>query len=146
MADDSEVLPDTKNATWKNDKTRFGYKFLQKFGWSEEKGLGKNESGITESLQVKKKQDNEGLGMEKDSDGAGAKGWNQTTKGFNEVLDALKDEYSSKSKKDKKNKKDKKEKKEKTASSAPPLIKVGMKYVKSDLIFQYYISYSTMTL
>ena len=81
MGDSSEVLPDTKNAAWKNDKSRFGYKFLQKFGWSEEKGLGKNETGIVESLQVKKKQDAAGLGMEKDADGSGAKGWNETTRG-----------------------------------------------------------------
>ena len=78
-------LPDTKNATWKNDKTRFGYKFLSKFGWSEEKGLGKDETGMTTSVAVTKREEELGLGAEKASDGAGARGWGETTTGFNEL-------------------------------------------------------------
>ena len=103
------TLPDTKNATWKNDKTRFGYKMLQKFGWTEEKGLGKDESGSTTNIAVTKREDALGLGAEKMTDGAGAIGWNETTTGFNAILDALKSEYGT-SKKSKKDKKDKKEK------------------------------------
>jgi hypothetical protein len=33
------VLIDTKNQTWKDDKTRFGFKMLQKMGWKEDKGV-----------------------------------------------------------------------------------------------------------
>ena len=102
-----EQLPDTSNTTWKNDKSRFGYKFLSKFGWSEEKGLGKNETGITSAVKIKRREDEVGLGMEKLTDGAGNRGWNQTTNGFNSVLASLKSEYGS-PKKAKKIKKDKK--------------------------------------
>ena len=105
-----EQLPDTSNTTWKNDKSRFGYKFLSKFGWSEEKGLGKNETGITSAVKIKRREDELGLGMEKMTDGAGNKGWNETTNGFNAVLESLKSEYGSKDgdKSSKKAKKDKK--------------------------------------
>jgi Pin2-interacting protein X1 len=108
-------LPDTKNATWKNDKTRFGYKFLSKFGWSDEKGLGKDESGTTSSIAVSKREDSLGLGAEKVTDGAGAKGWSETQKGFNAILESLKSEYGdSKSKKAKRAKDKKNKEKEKT--------------------------------
>ena len=103
---DDEQLPDTSNTTWKNDKSRFGYKFLSKFGWSEEKGLGKNETGIISAVKIKRREDEVGLGMEKLTDGAGNRGWNQTTNGFNSVLASLKSEYGSQ-KKVKKSKKDK---------------------------------------
>ncbi len=102
------ALPDTKNATWKNDKTRFGYKFLEKFGWSEEKGLGKDESGSTASIGVHKREDGIGLGSEKNTDGAGSKGWGETTRGFNDILQQLNSEFGTKKSKSKKNKKEKK--------------------------------------
>ena len=35
---------------------------LQKFGWTQGKGLGKNEQGQTAHIKVKQKQDNLGLG------------------------------------------------------------------------------------
>ena len=90
-----EDLPDTSNTTWKNDKSRFGYKFLSKFGWKEDKGLGKDETGIVSAVKIKRREDEVGLGMEKLTDGAGNRGWNQTTTGFNAVLDSLKSEYGS---------------------------------------------------
>ena len=125
-------LPDTKNATWKNDKSRFGYKFLQKFGWSEEKGLGKDESGMTSSISVSKREDSLGLGAEKLTDGAGAKGWGETQSGFNSILEALKGEYGESKSKKKMREKDLKKKKKSESSSDnvvddEPKITVGMK-------------------
>ena len=116
MTKQTDDLPDVQNATWKNDKKRFGYKFLSKFGWNEEKGLGKNETGITSAVKIKRREDELGLGMEKLTDGAGNKGWNQTTNGFNSVLESLKSEYGNKNSADKKAKKDKKDKKVKSVS------------------------------
>ena len=62
---DDLVLEDTKNKAWKNDKSRFGFKMLQKMGWKEDKGLGKNDSGSVASIKVSKRAEGLGLGMEK---------------------------------------------------------------------------------
>ena len=125
-----QPLPDTLNATWKNDKNRFGYKFLAKFGWDDKKGLGKDETGITQAVTLKRREDEIGLGMEKMTDGAGNKGWNQTTNGFNSVLASLKSEYGGG--KEKKAKKEKKEKKDRAEN-----LSVGIKYVTFTFTFTF---------
>eukprot|EP01039_Chlorochromonas_danica_P010054 gene10054-11125_t len=112
-------LEDTLNSHWKKNKSGFGYRMLQKMGWSEDKGLGKDGSGMTSHLKMKKRDVGLGLGMEGVvDDTVGSKAWSSTVTSFNSVLDILKnnyrkdvsDEESSKNKK-KKNKKEKKEKK-----------------------------------
>lgn len=80
-------LNDTLNRAWKDDKTGFGFRMLQKMGWKEDKGLGKNEEGMVDSVKVKRRGDNEGLGTTKDQ--AGANGWTKTVSGFSAVLDML---------------------------------------------------------
>lgn len=92
-------LVDTLNSKWKNDKSAFGFKMLQKMGWKEEEGLGKNATGITSNIKVKRREDGLGLGMESLTDDAGNKGWNSTATSFNEVLDLLKSQYGSSKKK-----------------------------------------------
>jgi Pin2-interacting protein X1 len=114
-------LKDTLNSTWKNDKSGFGYKMLQKMGWKEDVGLGKNATGITSNIKLKRREEGLGLGMEKQTDGAGNKGWSQTTSSFNDVLALLKDSYG----KAKASKKSKKEKEKLPKSSTS--ISVGMK-------------------
>ncbi|CAL1262262.1 unnamed protein product [Larinioides sclopetarius] len=49
---------------WRKDENRFGHKFLSKFGWSQGKGLGKNEDGIAENLKVRIKLGNTGVGWD----------------------------------------------------------------------------------
>jgi hypothetical protein len=45
---------DPNNKHWVNDKSKFGYKMLLKMGWSEGKGLGSQEQGMTENItQIK---------------------------------------------------------------------------------------------
>jgi|JI61114C2RNA_FD_contig_51_3886397_length_421_multi_6_in_0_out_0_2 Pin2-interacting protein X1 len=39
-------------------------KMLKKMGWTEGKGLGKGESGITDCVQQKRREDGLGLGQE----------------------------------------------------------------------------------
>jgi Pin2-interacting protein X1 len=116
------ALKDTLNATWKDDKSRFGFKMLQKMGWREDKGLGKHEDGIVSSVKVSKREDGLGLGMEKTSDGAGSLGWNATASSFNAVLQVLNESYGTN--------KDSKKKKEKKKKDVPK-ISVGIKYVNS---------------
>jgi G-patch domain len=46
---------DTQNKLWSDDKSKFGYRMLQKMGWSEGRGLGANENGMVEHLRARKK-------------------------------------------------------------------------------------------
>eukprot|EP01041_Mallomonas_annulata_P008761 gene8761-18125_t len=107
-------LNDTLNQAWKNDKSGFGFKMLQKMGWKEENGLGKNQDGMKSAIKVKKREEGLGIGMVHDS--AGNHGWGATATSFNEVLDMLKVTYGTKKKKGTKKVKSK--------------IQVGIKYHK----------------
>ncbi|KAF8793485.1 PIN2/TERF1-interacting telomerase inhibitor 1 like protein [Argiope bruennichi] len=49
---------------WCKDENRFGHKLLSKFGWSQGKGLGKNEDGIVENLKVRLKMGQTGVGWD----------------------------------------------------------------------------------
>jgi len=104
-------LADTLNARWKNDQNGFGFKMLSKMGWSQEKGLGKNEDGIVNSIKAKKRDTGLGLGMIEDT--AGNASWGAAATSFNMIQDMLKDQYGSKS--------------PKKSKSKGPTIKVGMK-------------------
>lgn len=84
-------LVDTLNKRWKEDKTGFGFRMLQKMGWKEDKGLGKNETGIVSSVKIKKREEKIGLGMEHDA--VGNKGWSETANSFNAVLQVLQETY-----------------------------------------------------
>lgn len=91
MATASAAAPprigDTLNQAWKNDKSKFGLKMLQKMGWTEGKGLGKHEDGVSEHVKVSKKSNNLGLGATHDA--SGAAGWASAAVSFNGVLEAL---------------------------------------------------------
>lgn len=108
---------DTLNEAWKNDKSKFGLKMLKKMGWTEGKGLGKNEDGMSEHVKVMKKSNTLGVGAKKDS--IGAAGWNSTAMSFNSVLEALGKAYGTANKQGdaslrKKAKKDRKSKDKKS--------------------------------
>lgn len=117
------VLQDTLNKHWKDDKNAFGFKMLQKMGWKENTGLGKEQIGQVDVIRVKKREEGLGLGMESISNRAN-NSWGSTATSFNSVLDALKASYVD-PKKEKKSKKNK-TKKEKT-QIAPNAVQVGMK-------------------
>src|SRR5688572_6785591 len=55
-----QISSDPNNKNWANDKSAFGYKMLTKMGWSEGKGLGVNENGMTDYVKTKKNIDNRG--------------------------------------------------------------------------------------
>jgi Pin2-interacting protein X1 len=126
--------PDTLNQAWKNDKTRFGYRMLEKMGWKEDKGLGKDENGHTSHIKIKKREEGLGIGMEKTTDSAGYHGWNATATSYNEILMTLKEAYrpsSSSSKHDneqgEKSKKKRNKEKKSNKSSSSTIISVGIK-------------------
>lgn len=58
----SKVSDDPNNLAWANDKSRFGFLMLQKMGWTEGAGLGKDGQGMKENIKVKKLADRAGLG------------------------------------------------------------------------------------
>lgn len=53
---------DTQNKAWAEDKGKFGYRMLEKMGWSDGKGLGAHEDGMTQHLRARKKRDAAGIG------------------------------------------------------------------------------------
>lgn len=53
---------DTQNKLWAEDKGKFGYRMLQKMGWSEGKGLGVKEDGSTSHIRVRKNVSQAGIG------------------------------------------------------------------------------------
>ena len=52
-------------ATERKVESRFGSKMLEKMGFKEGQGLGKNDDGITECIQIKRRDDGAALGAEK---------------------------------------------------------------------------------
>ena len=116
-------MNDTLNSHWKNDKSGFGYKMLAKMGWKEDKGLGKNESGITNNIKVKRREDGMGLGL--DDNNEGAKLGSQVSS-LNDVLNVLKNQYGSTSSPKKKKSKDKKDKEKSSSSSSSSKMSFGV--------------------
>jgi len=51
------------------DKSAFGFKMLQKMGWSEGKGLGRKEDGMTTHIRMKRRPDAVGVGAGLDAAG-----------------------------------------------------------------------------
>ena len=126
-----------------NDSAATGYSsfakaMMEKMGWEEGKGLGKNEDGITESIKVKKMEQNAGIGAAEASLAEITDEWwrgafddgmkkvkdkKSSKKNKKKVKDKDKPEKvkSSKLKKDKKGKEKKKKLKTRTSGTAPSL-------------------------
>jgi len=77
---------DPNGAAWAKDTGKFGFKMLEKYGWSQGAGLGVNLEGRTEHVKIRKKNNNAGIGgTNKDVD----YNWLQTQDAFNSVLKNL---------------------------------------------------------
>ncbi|PRP87265.1 hypothetical protein PROFUN_01527 [Planoprotostelium fungivorum] len=112
----SSIDPNNKN--WAENKTGFGFKMMQKMGWTEGKGLGAKEDGTTSHIKVKKNLENQGLGA------ANHQGpdWRSGAIEYNNLLAQLKQniedqETTSSSSEDEKPVKKNKDKKRKSESS-----------------------------
>ncbi len=102
--------PDKRNQQWASDKTSFGQRMLKKMGWTEGKGLGKNEEGTSTNLRAVKREENLGIGAKTDL--FGDDGFSKTSNNFHGVLATLHAEHGNGS-----NKKDSKKKKSKKKQS-----------------------------
>ncbi|XP_057321434.1 G patch domain-containing protein 4 [Microplitis mediator] len=71
---------------WSDDSSKFGQKMLEKMGWTQGKGLGANEQGVTDHIRVKYKDDQAGIGFSKDKQ---EKLWTETQQSFSELLQQL---------------------------------------------------------
>ncbi|XP_051170669.1 putative histone-lysine N-methyltransferase 1 [Leptopilina boulardi] len=71
---------------WSEDSNKFGQKMLEKMGWSSGKGLGAQEQGMTEHVRVKYKDDQAGIGFNKNDED---KQWTQHQESFNDLLMSL---------------------------------------------------------
>ena len=104
---------DTQNQAWSADTSRFGFKMLQKMGWSEGKGLGVNEDGATGHIKTKKKDNSRGLGADVGQNDR----WDNTMGNFNGVLSKLASADSPAAAEPGKKKKKRKGKKEKAGGA-----------------------------
>ena len=76
-----------KGISYKKYNSDFGAKILGKFGWKEGEGLGKTKNGITEAIQIKRREENIGLGKTKKEVLWNDKWWEQS---YNSILKDMK--------------------------------------------------------
>lgn len=85
--------PEQRNSEWANDTSSFGQKMLLKMGWSQGKGLGKNQQGTSTNLRAIRRE--EGLGLGASTDKTGDLGFSVTSRNFHGVLASLKEHHGS---------------------------------------------------
>ena len=66
------------------DNQKFGQRMLESMGWQKGKGLGKDESGITENIKANFKFDNKGLGYKQKLNG-----WIEDNNVYEQILSNL---------------------------------------------------------
>ena len=106
-----------KGISYKKFNSAFGAKILEKFGWKEGEGLGKTKNGITEAIQIKRREENMGLGKTKKEIMWNDKWWEQS---YNNILKNIKPVNNDKNEKNKERKKneDKNTKKRKNSNNS----------------------------
>ena len=63
---------DTQNIKWAKDTSSFGRKLLEKMGWAEGEGIGRDKEGTTTHVKVSRRSENLALGYNQDSHGNAA--------------------------------------------------------------------------
>ncbi|XP_011502488.1 PREDICTED: uncharacterized protein LOC105365900 [Ceratosolen solmsi marchali] len=81
----------SRGKQWSEDSNKFGQKIMEKMGWSNGKGLGAQEQGMVEHIRVKVKNDQVGVGYNKDRDNH----WSEYQESFSRFLEDLQKEKSS---------------------------------------------------
>ena len=103
-----------KGISYKKYNSDFGAKILGKFGWKEGEGLGKTKNGITEAIQIKRREENIGLGKTKKEVVWNDKWWEQSydniLKGMKKINNEEKNGYNLRNSKEKNERKNSEEK------------------------------------
>ncbi|EGT58752.1 hypothetical protein CAEBREN_26338 [Caenorhabditis brenneri] len=63
-----KISVDPQNLQWKNDDQKFSKKLMEKMGWSEGDGLGRNRQGDSNAVKLKANHSGRGLGADKLAD------------------------------------------------------------------------------
>ncbi|KAJ3021871.1 PIN2/TERF1-interacting telomerase inhibitor 1 [Thoreauomyces humboldtii] len=79
---------DPQNRNWKDDKSKFGMKMMEKMGWAEGKGLGANEDGTKSHVKVRMKENNLGVGADRRT----VDNWLDNNSAFDALLKGLQTE------------------------------------------------------
>ncbi|CEG79459.1 hypothetical protein RMATCC62417_13924 [Rhizopus microsporus] len=88
------ISSDPNNLNWSKDESKFGFRMLQKMGWSPGKGLGVNEDGKKEHIKIKLKDNTLGVGATKKS----VDNWLGNTDAFSRLLADLNSQTPSETK------------------------------------------------
>ncbi|KJH45735.1 g-patch domain protein [Dictyocaulus viviparus] len=56
---------DPQNLQWRDDEKKFSKRLMERMGWSEGEGLGRNRQGIVEQLKLQRNNSGRGLGADK---------------------------------------------------------------------------------
>ncbi|KAF9292227.1 PIN2/TERF1-interacting telomerase inhibitor 1 [Linnemannia elongata] len=88
------LAPDPRNLHWANDTNKFGFKMMEKMGWSQGKGLGAKEDGVQEHVKVRLKENHLGVGATKKS----SDNWLGNTDAFSRLLADLNERVEQESK------------------------------------------------
>ncbi|XP_074660052.1 uncharacterized protein LOC141912638 [Tubulanus polymorphus] len=75
---------------WTNDESKLGHRLLEKMGWEKGKGLGRELTGISEPVLLRKKDNNFGVGCTAKH----ADNWIAHQDDFNSLLSSLQDNHS----------------------------------------------------
>lgn len=81
------------------DSNKFGQKLLEKMGWSQGKGLGLKENGMTEHVKLTYKNDSCGMGYKEQTEQ-----WTEHEDNFSSLLESLSDAVENESSKQNENK------------------------------------------
>ena len=79
---------DNQNKAWRDDTSSFGFKMMQKMGWSQGKGLGKDETGMNMHLKAGRRKHGLGLGATA-VEGTNNTPWLETAGNFASLLTQL---------------------------------------------------------
>ena len=75
---------DPNGTAWSKSKTKIGFKLLEKMGWKEGEGLGREGDGVTEHVKVTRREETKGLG-----NGFECSSWKSNTHRFEDTLARL---------------------------------------------------------